>query len=103
VNCALVLTPTERRGVVDVSAVPALLQRFSIGISRARRIVVPPELLAQAGEKKVRADILQLRTANDELVALVHEVRDLHLMASRVFGIELAFDDAGRIPHNVSL
>lgn len=98
VTCALIATPVERQGDIDVSQSRGMLSALSIGTSMARRVVVMPGLYEQDGEIKLRELLHELRRGNDTLLGLVEEKRRLVRSAFAESGIDVGRDGAGRIP-----
>jgi hypothetical protein len=98
VHCALLVTPTERHVELDLAAVRGMLASWSIGLSRALRVVIAPALYDQEGEGRLRALLHELRRTNDHLVDLVQQCRQLVASAFAEFGLEPQHDGAGRIP-----
>jgi hypothetical protein len=97
-TCALVVTPAEQHGKLELSRTQAMLWWSSIGTSNARRVVVMPGLYEQEGEPKVRELLLRLRRGNDKLLWLAEDKRRLVASAFAVSGINAGRDAAGRIP-----
>jgi hypothetical protein len=60
-TCALVVTPAEQHGRLELSRTRAMLWWSSIGTSNARRVVVMPGLYEQQGEARSRELLLSLR------------------------------------------
>lgn len=97
IHSALLVTPAEHRGALNAVSSRPLLTTMSVGTSRARRVVVVPQLLERLGERQVREEILQWRERNDELIRLVNEKRALVVHAASASGLATETDNAGRI------
>ncbi len=97
IHCALLVTPAESRGALDAASSRPLLTPMSVGTSRARRVVIAPQLLKRLGETKVREELLEWRKHNDELIRLVNEKRVLVAQAAAESGLTTETDTAGRI------
>jgi hypothetical protein len=98
VHCALVATPAENHGQLDLSRIPGSLANCSAGVSESRRVVIMPLLYQQAGEDSLRAILQELRRTNDFLVDAVTENRSLVRDMYAEVGIDVGRDGAGRIP-----
>lgn len=97
-TCALLQTPVERQGKIDLSGSREILSLSSIGTSTARRVVVMPGLYEQVGETNLRELLLASRRNNERLVSLTQEKRDLVATMFANAGIDAGRDAAGRIP-----
>jgi hypothetical protein len=99
-HCALVATPAENHGQLDLSRIPGSLANCSVGTSEARRVVIMPLLYQQQGEDSLRTILKELRATNDFLITAVVENRSLVVDMYAESGIEVGRDGAGRIPPN---
>jgi hypothetical protein len=98
VTCALIATPTERHGNLEMAPTRKALSSASIGTSTARRVVLVPGLYEQDGEERLRGMLRELRRNNDTLIEITDEKRRLVRAAFAETGIDVGRDAAGRIP-----
>jgi hypothetical protein len=69
--CALLLTPVEWPDDIDLSQTRMMLAAWSIGASKARRVVILPGMYEQEGEAAMRELLLEARRNNEKLIAAV--------------------------------
>ncbi len=96
-TCALVATPIEKHGKLDLSLLPKQLANLSVGTKPARRVVLYPPVVASISEDQLRRDFHELRERNEMLVTSAEKIRELVLKMMDVVGIQPGMDRAGRI------
>ena len=96
-NCALVATGTETRGKADDSLFTGSLANCTVGTSESKLVVVHPDVLPLADKGELRASLLELRQANDNLRKQIREVRHLVKAMYGEFGIAIKEDRSGRL------
>ncbi len=97
VHCAIVATPVERKGRIDMSNARAILASCSIAASPARHVVLMPAHYDQLGERVLRERLRAMRASNDLVIKLAQQAREIVCHAARETGLEPTIDGSGRI------
>jgi hypothetical protein len=92
-----VASPKNRDGQVDVSLLQGTVANASVGVGRARLVVVHPAMLQALGEDRVRLILQHLRCVGQYLVSVAEKGRDLVVGAFGVAGLVPQADGAGRL------
>jgi hypothetical protein len=69
--CALLLTPVEWPDDIDLSQTRMMLAAWSIGASKARRVVILPGMYEQEGKAAMRELLFEARRNNERVIAAV--------------------------------
>lgn len=97
-SSALIALPRDQAGVRDVSRIPALISMLSIGVTNARKVVIPPSVLAEHDEAQLARTLVEMREASSRLLAMVNDARHIVDDAFGEVGLIPPRDSTGRIP-----
>ena len=96
-HCALVATPSEQHGKLDLTRLSDGLSNYSIGTSSAKRVVLPPGAFETLSKEELRSALREQRDLNDNLLRTVREKHQLVIDAFAEFGLVPERGGSGRI------